>query len=121
MALKKKDPDLKIYLALGGWTFNDPGATNTTFSTLAASFQRQKVFMSSLMSFMSTHGFDGLDLDWEYPQAKDRAGRDADFANFPKFMASLKKMMDGGDKGLTIILPASYWYLQHFDIKKLVS
>ncbi|KAL6401421.1 hypothetical protein AUP68_15291 [Ilyonectria robusta] len=119
MGLKKKDPDLKIYLALGGWTFNDPGATNTTFSTLAASFQRQKVFMSSLMSFMSTHGFDGLDLDWEYPQAKDRAGRDADFANFPKFMASLKKMMDGGDKGLTITLPASYWYLQHFDIKKL--
>ncbi|KAH6957703.1 hypothetical protein BKA56DRAFT_562252 [Ilyonectria sp. MPI-CAGE-AT-0026] len=120
MALKKKDPDLKIYLALGGWTFNDPGATNTTFFILAGSFQRQKVFMSSLMSFMSTHGFDGLDLDWEYPQAKDRAGRDADFANFPEFMASLKKMMDGGDKGRTITLPASYWYLQHFDIKKLV-
>lgn len=121
MALKKKDPNLKIYLALGGWTFNDPGATNTTFSILADSVPRQNAFMGSLMSFMTTHGFDGLDLDWEYPQAKDRAGRDVDFANFPQFMAKLKKMMDEGDKGLTITLPASYWYLQHFDIKKLVS
>lgn len=121
MALKKKDPDLKIYLALGGWTFNDPGSTNTTFSNLAASVPRQRMFMNSLMSFMTIHGFDGLDLDWEYPQAKDRAGREADFANFPKFMASLKKMMDAGDKGLTITLPASYWYLKNFDIKKLVS
>lgn len=121
MALKKKDPDLKIYLAIGGWTFNDPGATATTFSDLAASVPRQKMFMSSLMSFMSTHGFDGLDLDWEYPQAKDRSGRDVDFANFPKFMTSLKKMMDVGDKGLTITIPASYWHLKHFDIKKLVS
>ncbi|KAH6871830.1 hypothetical protein B0T10DRAFT_590612 [Thelonectria olida] len=119
MALKKKDPDLKVYLAIGGWTFNDPGATATTFSDLAASVPRQKKFMSSLMSFMSTHSFDGLDLDWEYPQAKDRSGRDADFANFPKFMASLKKMMDAGNKGLSITLPASYWYLKHFDIKKL--
>ncbi|KAJ4307796.1 hypothetical protein N0V84_012490 [Fusarium piperis] len=51
--------------------------------------------------------------------AVDRAGRDVDFANFPKFMASLKKTLGANDKGLTITLPASYWYLQHFDIKKL--
>ncbi|KAF7544087.1 hypothetical protein G7Z17_g10230 [Cylindrodendrum hubeiense] len=94
IALKKKDPKLKIYLAIGGWSFNNPGTTATTFSDLAASVPRQRIFMDSLMSFMSTHKFDGLDLDWEYPQAKDRSGRDIDFVNFPKFMASLKKIMD---------------------------
>ncbi|KAJ3462340.1 hypothetical protein MRS44_007126 [Fusarium solani] len=119
MFQKEKDPELKVYLAVGGWTFNDPGPTEKTFSDLAASVPRQKAFMKSLLSFMSTHNFDGLDLDWEYPQAIDRGGREVDFANFPKFMASLKKMLDANDKGLTITLPASYWYLQHFDIKKL--
>lgn len=74
MALKKKDPDLKIYLALGGWTFNDPGATNTTFSNLAASVPRQRMFMNSLMSFMTIHGFDGLDLDWDGNTPKPRIG-----------------------------------------------
>ncbi|KAF5985649.1 hypothetical protein FCOIX_2003 [Fusarium coicis] len=119
MLLKKKDKNLKIYLAIGGWTFNDPGPTASLFSDLAASVARQKTFFSSAQSFMSTYNFDGLDLDWEYPVDDKRGGKDYDYKNFPKFMASLKKMMDSGNKGLTITLPASYWYLQYFDIKKL--
>ncbi|KAF4984898.1 hypothetical protein FDECE_17002 [Fusarium decemcellulare] len=119
MLLKKKDKNLKIYLAIGGWTFNDPGPTAKVFSDLAASAARQRSFFNSVMSFMATHKFDGLDLDWEYPVAEERAGRQVDYKNFPVFMAALKKVMDAGNKGLTITLPASYWYLQYFDIKKL--
>ncbi|KAF5678234.1 hypothetical protein FCIRC_6517 [Fusarium circinatum] len=117
--LKRRDPELKVYIAVGGWTFNDPGPTASTFSDLAASLPRQRAFMKSLVSFMSTYGFDGLDLDWEYPVDTDRGGRAVDFANFPKFMERLKSMMDAADKGLSITLPASYWYLRQFDIKKL--
>ncbi|EAT83645.1 hypothetical protein SNOG_08477 [Parastagonospora nodorum SN15] len=62
--LKQQDPNLKVYIAVGGWAFNDPGPTATTFSDLAASVPRQKVFMESLLAFMSTYGFDGIDLDW---------------------------------------------------------
>ncbi|RFN43175.1 hypothetical protein FIE12Z_12577 [Fusarium flagelliforme] len=119
VALKEKDADLKIYLAIGGWSFSDPGKTHTTFSDLAASLSYQDAFIESLQSFISTWDFDGLDLDWEYPVDKDRGGRSVDFANFPKFMSRLKKVLDGGDKGLTLTLPASYWYLKYFDIKKL--
>ncbi|KAG8361863.1 hypothetical protein FVEN_g217 [Fusarium venenatum] len=117
--LKRLDPELKIYIAVGGWTFNDPGPTTSTFSQLAASLPRQRAFMASLVSFMSTYGFDGLDLDWEYPGDPDRGGQAVDFVNFPKFMDRLKKMMDSAGKGLSITLPASYWYLKQFDIKKL--
>lgn len=35
--LKDIDPDLKVFIAVGGWTFNDPGITQTLFSDLAAS------------------------------------------------------------------------------------
>ncbi|KAF5591120.1 hypothetical protein FPCIR_6195 [Fusarium pseudocircinatum] len=119
MLLKKKDKNLKIYLAIGGWTFNDPGPTAKIFSDLAASPARQKSFFQSVMSFMATHKFDGLDLDWEYPVAEERSGRDIDYKTFPVFMSALKRTMGSGDKGLTITLPASYWYLQYFDIKKL--
>ncbi|EGU73090.1 hypothetical protein FOXB_16405 [Fusarium oxysporum f. sp. conglutinans Fo5176] len=119
MLLKKKDKNLKIYLAIGGWTFNDPGPTAKIFSDLAASPARQKSFFNSVMSFMATHKFDGLDLDWEYPVAEERSGREIDYKTFPVFMAALKKIMGSGNKGLTITLPASYWYLQYFDIQKL--
>lgn len=121
MLLKKKDPGLKVFVAIGGWTFNDPGPTATTFSDIAASVPRQKTFIESLISFMSTYGFDGVDLDWEYPAADDRSGREVDFSNFPKFMDRLKSSMDSASKGVSITLPASYWYLQHFDLKALAK
>jgi chitinase len=56
----------------------------------------------------------------EYPVAEDRSGREVDFDNFPKFMARLKETLSGASKGLTITLPASYWYLKHFDLVNLV-
>ncbi|RLL97667.1 hypothetical protein CFD26_105658 [Aspergillus turcosus] len=120
-ALKRSDPDLKVYIAVGGWTFNDPGPTATVFSDIAGSEANQKAFFKSLISFMSTYDFDGIDLDWEYPVADDRSGRPEDYKNFPSFIANLKRTLkaSGGRDGLSITLPASYWYLQHFDIIKL--
>ncbi|KAL4875746.1 hypothetical protein BJY04DRAFT_223740 [Aspergillus karnatakaensis] len=120
-ALKKFDPDLKVFVAVGGWTFNDPGPTATVFSDIARSEANQKAFFRSLISFMSTYDFDGIDLDWEYPVADDRSGRPEDYKNFPSFIANLKKALkaSGGRDGLTLTLPASFWYLQHFDIVKL--
>lgn len=118
--LKKIDPDLKVYIAIGGWAFNDPGATASVFTDLVASDSNQRAFFSSLLSFMDTYGFDGVDIDWEYPVAEERAGREEDFSNFPKFIANLKSVLDGaGGKGLTITLPVAYWYLRHFDIIKM--
>lgn len=37
---------------------------------------------------MSTHDFDSIDLDWEYPEADHRNGKPEDFKN--KFMGRLK-------------------------------
>lgn len=108
--LKRADPDLKVYIAIGGWTFNDPGPTATTFSDIARSEANTKKFTQSLVSFLSTYNFDGVDLDWEYPAAKDRSGRDEDFKNFPVFLRRVKAAMtaSGGRDGLSITIPASY-------------
>ncbi|OLN85019.1 Killer toxin subunits alpha/beta 4 [Colletotrichum chlorophyti] len=120
-ALKKDDPTLRVYIAIGGWTFNDPGPTATTFSDIARSEENQKRFIKSLIAFLNTYDMDGVDLDWEYPEAPDRSGRPEDFENFPKFMDNLHKALKqtAGRGGLSITLPASYWYLQHFDLVKL--
>ena len=118
--LKKSDPDLKVFIAVGGWTFNDPGATRTVFSDIARSESNQRKFFNSLKTFMSEYDFDGIDLDWEYPVADDRGGREEDFKNFPKFVSNLKSALsDSGRDGLSMTLPASYWYLQHFDLESL--
>ena len=63
-ALKLVQPDLEIWIAVGGWTFNDPGPTATTFSDIASSEANTNAFVDSLVKMMNKYGFDGLDLDW---------------------------------------------------------
>jgi len=119
-SMKKMDPQLKVYIAIGGWAFNDPGPTQNVFSQLVASDANQKAFFRSLISFMETYDFDGVDIDWEYPAADDRAGRPQDFENWPNFVANLNSAVKSTSRGgLTVTLPVAYWYLRHFDIKKL--
>jgi hypothetical protein len=113
-----------VYIALGGWTYNDPGPTQSTFSDLARSDEAQKTFFRSLISFLATYDLDGVDIDWEYPGPHDiveRGGREEDFENFPKFLKNLKEALksSGSRDGLTITIPGSYWYLQYFDIVEL--
>lgn len=109
-SLKQQDPDLKVMIAIGGWTFNDPGPTATTFSDIARSESAQKAFIKSLISMMSTYDFDGVDLDWEYPVAEDRSGRKEDFKNFPTFLKNLKQALKstGGRDEVSLTLPASF-------------
>lgn len=101
---------------------NDPDQpTAKTFSQLAASADNQAKFFRSLVNFMSTYGFDGVDIDWEYPVAPERSGQPADYKNYVSFLKNLKNALgQGGHKyGLTLTLPSSYWYMQNFDIKGL--
>ncbi len=63
--LKSSQPGLQVWISIGGWAFNDPGPTRSTFSDLVGSSSAQEAFFSSLISFMSHNGFDGVDLDWQ--------------------------------------------------------
>ncbi|UKZ48214.1 hypothetical protein TrVGV298_002450 [Trichoderma virens] len=117
--MKLLQPDLKIRVAFGGWAFNDPGPTQTIFSDVAASEANTEAFLSSLVKLMDKFNFDGVDIDWEYPVATDRHGRSEDYENIVTFMKKLRARMDKYRRGVSMALPASYWYLQHFDIVKL--
>lgn len=65
--LKKQKPSLKCFISIGGWD-----AGGKVFSDMAKSEDSRKVFIFSVIDFMKKYGFDGVDIDWEYPVADDR-------------------------------------------------
>ncbi|QIX02022.1 hypothetical protein AMS68_007539 [Peltaster fructicola] len=113
--LKTKRPGLQTWISVGGWSFTDPGPTRQAFSTMTSSQGNRASFISQLTKFMDSYGFDGVDLDWEYPQADDRGGVAADTANYVSLVKEMRAAF-GTRYGISMTLPTSYWYLQHFDL-----
>jgi len=85
---------------------------------MASTSDNRKKFIDSLIKFMRTYGFDGADFDWEYPGADDRGGRPEDGDNFVQLVKEMKEAF-GGSYGISVTLPASYWYLRHFKVKEM--
>lgn len=113
--LKSVASGLETWISVGGWSFTDPGPYQKAFGTMTSSQSNRATFISGLMKFMSTYGFDGVDLDWEYPGADDRGGVQADSENYVALVKEMKAAF-GGKYGISMTLPTSYWYLQHFDL-----
>lgn len=118
--LKELYPGLRVNIAIGGWAFNDP-PTQTRFSDMSSSFENRNKFITSCARFIRKYGLDGVDIDWEYPEADDRGGVPADYDNYVKLLQDFRDRFsdENPDWEITITIPASYWYLRHFDIQKM--
>ncbi|KAJ8120265.1 hypothetical protein ONZ43_g2982 [Nemania bipapillata] len=113
-SLKRQNPDLKIIVSLGGWTFNDNHTTTQpVFGDIAGSSSNRAKFIDNLLDFMQNYGFDGVDFDWEYPGAGDRGGHDDDGVNYTQLLNDLRDKFKGV---ISFTAPTSYWYLRHFDL-----
>ena len=117
--LKTQAPFTKVWLSLGGWTFSDNDtATQPVWGDLASTPEKRAKFIDGLDKFMTNWGFDGVDLDWEYPTAPDRRGNPEDTKNYVALMKDIKDRFDkkGAGWGISFTAPASYWYMKWFDI-----
>lgn len=102
--LKKRYTHLKVFIAIGGWAFNDPGPNARTFSHMASTPRNREIFIDSLVNFMNKYGFDGVYIDWEYPVDGDRGGVPADKNNFVLAIAEIENRFATENSGWGKIL-----------------
>lgn len=67
---------------------------------------------------MLTYGFQGVDLDWEYPASPERGGGRADTENYVLLVKEMRAAF-GSQFGISLTLPPDYWYLRAFDAKSM--
>jgi chitinase len=95
-----------VVLSIGGWDDSD------LFPALASTPETRALFAHSCCDAIRTYGFDGIDIDWEYPGYPDHKGTPADTRNFTSLLSALRDSLDalgigrGKRYGLTAALPA---------------
>jgi chitinase len=121
-ALKLSNTNLKTLIAVGGWSWS------ARFSDAALTEESRTTFANSCVDFIVKYGFDGVDIDWEYPVAgglSTNIRRPEDKYNFTLLMQNLREKLDargaidGKDYILTFAGAAGSWYVNNIELSKL--
>ena len=100
---------VKVLLTLGGWGHSDG------FSPMAADSSKRAVFINNLITYCDNNGYDGVDIDWEYP------ANETDRANLNLLIKELREAFDDYDEDwlITMAVSAGSWAGQWFDYNVL--
>ena len=63
----KRNTGVHTLISVGGWNFN-----KYILSQLLLNDRNRKKFVDSALQFALRHGFDGVDLDFEYPVGQEK-------------------------------------------------
>lgn len=90
--------DLQLWISVGGYAV---GAA--PFSKLASTADGRRRFVESACRFMDQYGFDGMDLDWEFPAVPEKGGSKADRENLVALVKDYRSYCK--NKGLSVAVP----------------
>jgi chitinase len=94
---------VKVLPSIGGWTLSN------NFPGIAADPTKRATFAQACVDLIQTYGFDGIDLDWEYPGFADHGGTPQDFQNFALLLQAVRTAIDnyGSSIGKPMLLTAA--------------
>lgn len=85
----------KVFISVEGWNLGDGGGVDSRFHRIAETEAGRKAFVQDIIEFVDTYKLDGVDMDWEYPDADSSAD------HFVALMQSLKDALHRQGKELT--------------------
>jgi chitinase len=88
--LKTENPDLKIIISIGGWSWSE------NFSDAVLTESSRKKFATTGVAIVEQYNLDGIDIDWEYPglRGEDNVFRPEDKQNFTLMFKAIREELD---------------------------
>lgn len=105
--LKKKNPELKVILGLGGYK-------KEGFSEMSADKKKRKAYVNNVKHIVDSLGLDGVDLDWEFPttQAGGHTASPNDKKNYVALIKDIRKAL-GKEKWISYFSLPSGAFIDH--------
>ncbi|KAI0847860.1 carbohydrate-binding module family 18 protein [Daldinia vernicosa] len=99
------DDGTQVGIAIGGW------GDTAGFSKGAVSEESRSMFAKNVAAMVETHGFDFVDIDWEYPggngadyKQTPNSDKASEITTFPMFLQQIKNAI--APKQLSIAVPS---------------
>lgn len=121
VSLKRVNPELKILISVGGWSWSE------NFSDAVLTPSSRKKFAKSCVDIIRKHQLDGVDIDWEYPgfKGEDNVYRAEDKENFTLMFQAIREELDELTKStqqqhlLTTAIPCFQEFIDKTEMGKL--
>lgn len=111
--------NVKVMISIGGWE------GSMEFSQIAAEPKKRAAFAHACVRQIVDHGFDGIDIDWEFPGYAEHHGIPADKQNFTLFLQEIRDSLTalgkctGRSYLLTAALPSGGPNAEYMEIEKI--
>jgi chitinase len=109
----------EIWPSIGGWTLSD------NFPAMAKDPISRRNFAANCVGLIKDYGFDGIDIDWEYPGYAEHSGTPDDIVSYPLLLEELRRALDeleeetGKHYGITSALPCGPTHLKNINVPEL--
>lgn len=121
VALKAKNPALKILISIGGWTWSKH------FSDAVLTDSSRKNFAQSAVDIVRKYNLDGVDIDWEFPGVAGDSNvyRPEDKQHYTLMFKAIREELDALAKAthagyfVTLAAGASQEFLEHSEMDKV--
>lgn len=110
---KAHNDNCKVYIAVGGWSYKDV-PLQSAFEEASKTPETRKKLVESIISVVEDYGFDGVELDWEYPNS-------ASAENYEALILGLSEELEKLDKHLTAALNGAWSQTEGPEVSKYVS
>lgn len=90
----------QVYVSVGGYSEKNGPPLFYVFEKIGADDNLRKVFVDNIVAVVEQYGFDGVEMDWEYPRYESSA-------NYEKTIVQLSEKLKPLGKGLSTALPGT--------------